>query len=85
MVDKTSEHRIFAAIGAMPYGALVHKSPRQRGLKVLTLDEVADYLEGLRDVLERVSETNAVEKKELETLRDEIATGGRLLKRLMGS
>jgi len=83
--ELTDDARIRRAIGAMPYGGIVHKTPPYVRGQPITLWQVAEYLESLKSVLTEVAEQNQREHREITQIRSEIHGAASLLKRLIGA
>lgn len=64
----STERMILTAIAQMPFGACIHTRVGQSGTPV-TLEQLATYLDELREVLARYAKTQATEHAELERLR----------------
>ena len=67
--NKTAMERIHNAFGEMPYGAMLFAP---RSVEDLTLDDIANNLENLRDTLRDISNTNQEKADELSAIESEI-------------
>lgn len=70
--ERSGMRRIHAAFCEMPYGGIAHFA--HRSLTEMTLDDVADNLEKLRDVLQGVAERQNEQDAELAEINAEMRT-----------
>lgn len=81
----SEEHRILRVLRKMPYASHLRTPGIEEAVserRPLTMEDIAEYLETLRDLLEKAASDEKTTEMELSGLRGDMRGAGNLLRRI---